>query len=51
MVPYLLELHDQSKLPLDRLVKMYDMTDFASAIADMRAGRAIKAVLVWNLDE
>ncbi|MGW7418022.1 NAD(P)-dependent alcohol dehydrogenase [Streptomyces sp. NPDC054863] len=45
LVPRLLDLHRQGRFPLDRLVTTYPLTGINDAIADVRAGTTVKAVL------
>ncbi len=47
-IPYLLRQANQGRFPLERIVKHYHYTDFASAFRDMHVGIAIKPILVWN---
>jgi len=44
----LLELHGRGSFPFERMVKHYDFSAINEAIADTRAGRTIKPVLVMN---
>lgn len=44
-IPQLIELYRQGKLPIDRLVKHYPHANINEAVAEMLAGRTIKAVL------
>jgi Zn-dependent alcohol dehydrogenase len=44
-IPHLIELHRAGRLPVDRLVRHYPHADINEAVADMAAGRTIKAVL------
>lgn len=47
MIPYLLERHRQGQYPLEKLIKSYDIKDFARAFQDMKDGRVLKPVLQW----
>ncbi|KAL2786100.1 chaperonin 10-like protein [Aspergillus keveii] len=47
MIPLLVQEHLQGRFPLDKIVKNYEIQDFAKAIDDMSSGRTIKPVLVW----
>lgn len=47
LVPHLLELHSNGRLPLDLLVQRYPYTEINTALADQRAGHVIKPVLIW----
>ncbi|MGV9836738.1 NAD(P)-dependent alcohol dehydrogenase [Nocardia niigatensis] len=46
-IPELLDLYADGRLPLDRLVRVYPYTEINAALADHRAGHAIKPVLAW----
>lgn len=41
----LLRLHEQGKLPFDRLITKYPFADINRAVDDVKSGKAIKAVL------
>jgi len=45
-IPKLIELHNQGKLPFDRLVKTYPLSEINSAIADQHEGKCVKVVLL-----
>lgn len=45
-IPELMELHRQGKLPFDRLVKTYPLSEINHAIADQHAGKCVKVVLL-----
>jgi aryl-alcohol dehydrogenase len=45
-IPELMELHRQGKLPFDRLVKTYPLSEINQAIADQHAGKCVKVVLL-----
>jgi aryl-alcohol dehydrogenase len=47
-LPQLIDLHVSGKLPIDRLVRHYPHAAINEAVADMLAGRTIKAVLRMN---
>ncbi|KAJ9609467.1 hypothetical protein H2200_005794 [Cladophialophora chaetospira] len=47
-IPYMLEQHRQGHLPLEKIVSTYKYTEFARALDDMKTGKAIKPVLVWD---
>ncbi|KIH93306.1 alcohol dehydrogenase [Sporothrix brasiliensis 5110] len=47
-IPYLIDMHRQGKLPLEKIIKYYDVKDYEAAIRDAHAGRTVKAVLRWN---
>ncbi|WP_227981619.1 NAD(P)-dependent alcohol dehydrogenase [Nocardia spumae] len=46
-IPWLLAQYTAGLLPLDRLVRRYPHTDIDTALADQRAGRTVKPVLLW----
>lgn len=45
LIPALIALWRQGRFPFDRLVKSYPMADIDTAIAEMKSGETIKAVL------
>jgi aryl-alcohol dehydrogenase len=47
-VPALVRLHEQGRLPIDRLIRHYPFEDIEQAAADARAGVTIKPVLVFD---
>ncbi|WP_199545674.1 alcohol dehydrogenase catalytic domain-containing protein [Streptomyces sp. N35] len=46
LVPELLQRYRQGRLPVDRLVTTYALSDFDRAVADQQAGRTLKPVLL-----
>ena len=48
-MPHLIELHQQGRFPVDRLVSSYRFGEIQRAIADMENGRVIKPIL--RMDE
>ncbi|PYH84424.1 alcohol dehydrogenase [Aspergillus uvarum CBS 121591] len=48
LIPYLLELHQKGDFPVERLVTHYEAKDYETAFADVRNGKAVKAVLHWE---
>ncbi|ODG98776.1 hypothetical protein A4S05_07600 [Nostoc sp. KVJ20] len=44
-LPTLLELNQQGRFPFERLITVYDFQDINKAVADTKAGKAIKPVL------
>jgi aryl-alcohol dehydrogenase len=44
-IPFLVDRYLEGKLPLDKLVRVYDLKDINTAAADSAAGRTIKPVL------
>jgi aryl-alcohol dehydrogenase len=49
LVPHLIELHQQGRFPVDRLVRGYRFGEIRRAIADMENGQVIKPIL--RMDE
>lgn len=45
LIPRLLSLFEQGRFPVDKLVRTYPLADVNAAVADVRAGGTIKAVL------
>jgi aryl-alcohol dehydrogenase len=50
LVPQLIELYEQGRFPVDRLVRNYPFAEIQRAIADMENGRVIKPVLQMTDD-
>jgi aryl-alcohol dehydrogenase len=48
-IPRLVDLHRQGRLPFDRLIREYAMSEINDAAADAAAGRTIKPVLVLGV--
>lgn len=46
-IPFLVELHSQGRLPIEKLSQRFDMHSIAAAVAAMQDGSVIKPVLVW----
>lgn len=46
LIPELARRHRQGRLPLDQLVATYPLAEFDRAVADQRAGRVLKPVLL-----
>lgn len=44
-LPTLLELNQQGRFPYERMITLYDFEDINKAVAETKAGKAIKAVL------
>jgi len=44
-IPFLVSKYLEGKLPLDKLIRVYDLKDINTAAADSAAGRTIKPVL------
>jgi aryl-alcohol dehydrogenase len=51
LVPHLIELYEQGRFPVDRLVRTYPFAEVQRAIGDMENGRVIKPVLQMTNDE
>ena len=47
LIPRLIALHAEGKLPLERLEKRYSLDDIDRAADDMRHGVAVKPVIVF----
>ena len=47
LLPQLVELHRQGRLPLERLIRHYPLEQLEQAAADMHEGRTIKPVVVF----
>lgn len=47
-LPRLIQLHQQGRLPVEKLTKIYPATQLDQAIADLKAGLVVKPVLSWN---
>lgn len=45
-IPEMMELHRQGKLPFDRLIKTYPLSEINQAIADQHHGDCVKVVLL-----
>lgn len=50
-IPQLIELHRAGSFPVDRLCKVYPVTQLADAIHDIHAGSVIKPVVDWTVVE
>lgn len=48
MIPFLIEQHSQGKYPVDKLIRYYDVKDSLQAFHDMKSGKVLKPVLIWN---
>jgi aryl-alcohol dehydrogenase len=46
LIPRILRLHHQGRFPLERLIRKYPLAKINDAVADMRAGSTVKAVLM-----
>lgn len=47
LIPELVKLHAQGKLPLDKLEKTYTLDEISQAAEDMHHGRTVKPVIVY----
>jgi aryl-alcohol dehydrogenase len=45
-VPRILALHAQGRFPLEAMIRAYPLAEIAAAVADVRSGTAVKAVLL-----
>jgi aryl-alcohol dehydrogenase len=50
LIPRLVELHSQGRLPLEKLIRRYDFGDIDVAFADAASGRTVKPVLEFDLN-
>jgi aryl-alcohol dehydrogenase len=48
LIPQLVALHRQGDLPLERLVRHYQLDELDAAAEDMHQGRTIKPVVVFE---
>ncbi|MCD9899675.1 NAD(P)-dependent alcohol dehydrogenase [Streptomyces sp. MT29] len=48
LIPRLMDLHRQGRFPLGRLITTYPLAEINQAVADVRAGIAVKAVLTHH---
>jgi Zn-dependent alcohol dehydrogenase len=48
MLPYLIEKHANGEFPLDEIVSFYPVKDYEIAFKDIKEGKALKAVLLWD---
>lgn len=48
MLPWLVELHEAGRLPMERLVTFYSLDQINQATADMRAAKTVKPVLRFD---
>jgi aryl-alcohol dehydrogenase len=46
LIPRLVELHRQGRLPLEKLIRRYDFGDIDVAFADAAGGETVKPVLL-----
>ena len=51
LLPALVRLYEQGRLPIDRLITTYDFADIQNAADDIHAGRTIKPVLRFSNQE
>ncbi|KIW68446.1 hypothetical protein PV04_04389 [Phialophora macrospora] len=47
-LPFLARLHQEGNFPVDLLQKQYSASDISRAVEDMKAGRVVKPVLIWD---
>ena len=47
-LPWLLEKNREGSFPFDELVKTFPVKDVAQAVQEVKDGRVVKAVLVWD---
>jgi aryl-alcohol dehydrogenase len=51
LVPHLIELYQQGRFPVDKIVSRYRFAEIQRAIADMETGRVIKPILLMTEGE
>jgi aryl-alcohol dehydrogenase len=47
-IPALIELWQEGRFPIDRLLTKYPFADIHQALADIHSGKTIKAVITWE---
>ncbi|KAL4863211.1 hypothetical protein BDV12DRAFT_206697 [Aspergillus spectabilis] len=47
-LPYLIEAHAQGRFPLEEIVTYYPVNEFEKAFKEVKEGKALKGVLLWN---
>ncbi|KAL3487198.1 chaperonin 10-like protein [Aspergillus germanicus] len=47
-LPYLIEQHAQGRFPLDEMVTYYPVAEYERAFKEVKEGKALKGVLLWN---
>jgi aryl-alcohol dehydrogenase len=47
-LPWLLKMNQEGKFPYDELITTYHVEEVAEAIKDVKVGRTVKAVLLWD---
>jgi aryl-alcohol dehydrogenase len=47
-IPVLVELYENGRFPLEKLITFYDFADINQAVADMNAGKVIKPILQFG---
>lgn len=47
-IPRLVELHTEGKFPVEKLGKIYPVTELDAALEDLEAGRVIKPIISWK---
>ncbi|KAL4925303.1 NAD(P)-dependent alcohol dehydrogenase [Aspergillus undulatus] len=47
-LPYLIEQHNKGLFPLDEMVTYYPVNEFEKAFKEVKEGKALKGVLLWN---
>ncbi|KAJ4138718.1 hypothetical protein NW768_002578 [Fusarium equiseti] len=48
LIPELIRMHSRGALPLEKLIKYYDIHEYEKAMKDMESGKVIKPVLLWK---
>jgi aryl-alcohol dehydrogenase len=50
LIPRLVALHREGRLPIEKLIRRYDFEDIDAAFADAASGKAVKPVLEFDLN-
>ena len=50
LIPRLVALHAEGRLPIEKLIRRYDFEDIDAAFADAASGKAVKPVLMFDLN-
>ncbi|KAM5354700.1 hypothetical protein ACJ41O_001347 [Fusarium nematophilum] len=49
-IPQMIQWYREGKFPIDKLTRFYKAEDINLALQDMKAGRAVKPLLIWEED-
>ena len=50
LIPRLVALHAEGRLPVEKLIRRYDFEDIDAAFADAASGKTVKPVLEFDLN-